>query len=45
LHEPITWAYILKLELGMVKCLFLYTHASKTQEFNHKMNVIHVNLK
>jgi len=29
----------------MVKCFFPYTHASKTQEFNHKMNVIHVNLK
>jgi hypothetical protein len=24
---------------------FPYTHASKTQEFNHKMNVIHVNLE
>jgi len=31
----------LKLELGMVKCLFPYTHASKTQ----KMNVIQVNLE
>jgi hypothetical protein len=27
----------LELELGMIKCLFPYTHASKTQEFNHKL--------
>jgi hypothetical protein len=33
----------LELEFEMVKCFFFYTHASKTQEFNHKMNV--VNLK
>jgi hypothetical protein len=35
----------LKLKLGMVKCIFPYTHASKTQEFNHKINVIIVNVK
>ncbi len=29
----------------MVKYLFPYTHASKAQEFNHKMNVIQVNLE
>jgi hypothetical protein len=29
----------------MVKRFFLYTYASKTQEFNYKMNVIHVNLE
>jgi hypothetical protein len=29
----------------MVKCLFPYTHVSKTQEFNHKMNVVLANLK
>jgi hypothetical protein len=29
----------------MVKCFFLYTHASKTQKFNCKMNVVLVNLK
>jgi hypothetical protein len=35
----------LKLELGMVKCLFLYTHVSKTQEFNYKMNFVPINVK
>ncbi len=35
----------LELELGMVKCFFSYTHASKTQKINHKMNVVHVNLE
>jgi hypothetical protein len=40
LHEPRTLTQSLKLELGMGKCFFSYTHASKTQEFNHKMNVI-----
>jgi hypothetical protein len=34
-----------KLIFGMVKCLFLYAHASKTQEFNCKMNVVPINLK
>jgi len=34
----------LKLELGMVKCFFPYTHASKTQEFNHKMNVVPIKI-
>jgi hypothetical protein len=29
----------------MVKCFFPYTHASKTQEFNNKMNVVGVNLE
>ncbi len=29
----------------MVKCLFPYTHVGKTQEFNHKMDVIDVNLE
>jgi hypothetical protein len=29
----------------MVKCLFSYTHASKTQEFKSKMNVVKVNLE
>jgi hypothetical protein len=29
----------------MIKYFFLYTHASKTQEFYHKMNVVLVNLK
>jgi len=29
----------------MVKCLFPYTHASKTQKFNCKMNVVPINLK
>jgi len=33
------------LEFRMVKCLFPYTHVSKTQEFNHNINVIQVNLK
>ncbi len=28
-----------------VKWLFTYTHTNKTQEFNHKMNVIQTNLK
>ncbi len=35
----------LKLELGMIKWLFPYTHENKTQEFIQKINVIHVNLK
>jgi len=35
----------LELELGMEKCLFPYTHASKTQEFNYKMNVVPINLE
>jgi len=35
----------LELELGMVNGFFFYTHASRTQEFNHKMNVVHVNLE
>jgi hypothetical protein len=35
----------LKLIFGMVKCLFPYAHASKTQEFNRKMNVVPTNLK
>ncbi len=26
----------------MVKCIFPYTHSSKTQEFNRKMNVTYV---
>jgi len=29
----------------MVKCLFSYTHANKTQEFNNKMNVVRINLE
>jgi hypothetical protein len=29
----------------MVKCLFPYTHASKTQKFNLKMNVASINLE
>jgi hypothetical protein len=29
----------------MIKYFFLYTHASKTQEFYQKMNVVLVNLK
>jgi hypothetical protein len=29
----------------MAKCLFPYTHASKTQEFNNKMNVVGANLE
>jgi hypothetical protein len=29
----------LELELGMEKCIFPYTPASKTQEFNYKINV------
>jgi hypothetical protein len=29
----------------MVKCISPYTHASKTQKFNHKMNVVLVNLE
>jgi hypothetical protein len=29
----------------MVKYFFPYTHASKTQEFNRKMNVVLINLK
>jgi hypothetical protein len=28
----------LEFELEMVKCLFPFTNASKTQEFNHKIN-------
>jgi hypothetical protein len=35
----------LEFKLGIVKRLFPYTHASKTQEFNHKINVIPINLK
>jgi hypothetical protein len=27
------------------KMFFPYTHASKTQEFNHKINVIPINFK
>jgi hypothetical protein len=38
-------ALSLKLELGMVKCISPYTYACKTQEFNHKINVVWVNLK
>jgi hypothetical protein len=45
LHEPKVWALSLKLELGMIKCFFPYTYASKTQKFNHKINVVWVNLK
>jgi hypothetical protein len=29
----------------MVKFVFPYTHANKTQEFNYKMNVVPINLK
>jgi len=29
----------------MAKCFFPYTHASKTQEFNRKMNVVPINLE
>jgi len=29
----------------MIKCILSYTHASKTQEFNCKMNVILANLE
>jgi hypothetical protein len=29
----------------MVKYFFPYTHVSKTQEFNHKMNVVPTNLE
>jgi hypothetical protein len=29
----------------MVKCIFSYTYASKTQEFNFKIKVVPVNLK
>jgi hypothetical protein len=29
----------------MVKCIFPYTHANKTQEFNLKMNVASINLE
>jgi len=29
----------------MIKCLFPYTHASKTTKFNHKMNIVLINLK
>jgi hypothetical protein len=41
----------LKLELEFrvgtwdVKCFFLYTHASKTQEFSREMNVVPINLE
>jgi hypothetical protein len=42
-HELIT--YSLELKLGMVKCLFLYTHVNKTQEFNCKMNVVSIDFK
>jgi hypothetical protein len=42
-HELIT--YSLELKLVMVKCLFFYTHANKTQEFNYKMNIVSINLE
>jgi hypothetical protein len=45
LHKLKAWAQSLELELGTVKCFFFYTHASKTQEFIHKMNVVLINLK
>jgi hypothetical protein len=35
----------LELGFGMVKCLFPYTHASKTQKINHKINVVQVNIE
>jgi hypothetical protein len=33
------------MELGMVKCIFFYTYASKTQEFNFKIKVVPMNLE
>jgi hypothetical protein len=35
----------LELKLEMVKCIFPCTHASKTQNFYHKMNVAPINLE
>jgi hypothetical protein len=29
----------------MVKCVFHYTHVSKTQKINCKMNVVQINLE
>jgi hypothetical protein len=43
LHKPRDGALSLKLKLGMTNVSF-YIHASKTQEFNHKMNVIRIKL-
>jgi hypothetical protein len=45
IDEPKAWASNLKFELGVVKCLFPYTHDPKTQEFNHKMNIVPINLE
>jgi hypothetical protein len=35
----------LELELGMLKCLFPSTNASKIQEFNHKTSFVIINLE
>ncbi len=44
-NHKVSYRMSLELKLGMVKCIFPYTHANKTQEFNHKMNVVPINLK
>jgi hypothetical protein len=46
-RQVITWNYnmSLKLEPGMVKCIFPFTHANKPQQFNCKMNVVLVNFE
>jgi hypothetical protein len=47
LHELRAWTYSMSLEPKVKiwdgKMFFPYTYANKTQKFNHKMNVIHVN--
>jgi hypothetical protein len=34
-----------KVGTWMVKCLFPYTLDPKTQEFNHKINIVPINLE